>query len=347
VPSPAYQFSFAPSAEWPRYYSSAEDIKSYYHTFAQDRGYLQNYIRLNHEVTAATWLEDEGQWLLNLKQTHCNGTTEYKTDKVDFLVGNIGVLNTWKWPDIPHRNRFMGQMTHSADYNRDLVLTNKRVAVIGSGASSIQIIPAIQKNVKELVSFYRTPQWISSGLGVEGFTDPEGRNFTFTEEQKDRFRGDSDYYLQFRKAMENQINGSFRHNIATHEWQKMGRKATSERMKTILKNDSRLVKRLVPTFPMGCRRLGPAEGFLEAMQESNVTLPESAIKEFTRNGILTEDGVEYSVDVIICATGFDVSFRPYFPITGRDGRSLGDEWAKDPEAYLAMAAAGFPNFMCE
>ncbi|KPI36748.1 putative sterigmatocystin biosynthesis monooxygenase stcW [Cyphellophora attinorum] len=334
VPSPAYQFSFAPSAEWPRYYSSAEDIKKYYHGFAESHGYLEKYIRLRHEITSATWLENEGQWLLNIKHTLSDGSVVRKQDRVEFLIANIGVLNTWRWPNIPDRELFTGAITHSAAYDTSIDLDNKRVAVIGSGASSIQIIPAIQPRVKELVSFYRTPQWISSGLGVAGYTDPEGKNFTFSDEQKAQFRDDPEYYLKFRKAMEQQINSSFRHNLKDHLWQQKGREMTSERMRKLLKDDPRLVKRLVPDFPMGCRRLGPAEGFLEAMQEPNVTLPESAIKAFTKN-----------VDVIICATGFDVSFKPYFPINGRGGQSLAKQWDKDPAAYLAMGAPGFPNFM--
>ena len=112
-----------------------------------------------------------------------------------------------------------------------------------------------------------------------------------------------------------------------------------------LKNDPRLVSRLVPDFPMGCRRLGPAEGFLEAMLEPNVELAEGNITSFTPTGLVTDKGIEYEADIIICATGFDVSFRPYFPIIGRNGKNLADHWSKDPEAYFAMAASGFPNFM--
>lgn len=122
---------------------------------------------------------------------------------------------------------------------------------------------------------------------------------------------------------------------------------TEKRMRDILKNDPRLVSRLVPDFPMGCRRLGPAEGFLEVMTEPNVELADGAIAKFTPKGLVTDQGVEYEADVIICATGFDVSFRPYFPVTGRNGKSLKDHWAKDPEAYFALAAHGFPNFMRE
>src|SRR4051812_14581142 len=120
---------------------------------------------------------------------------------------------------------------------------------------------------------------------------------------------------------------------------------TKSKMIETLKNDPKLVSRLVPDFAMGCRRLGPAEGFLEAMASQKVELGEGAITHFTPKGLMTDNGTEYEADVIICATGFDVSFRPYFPIIGRGGKLLADHWGKDPEAYFALAAAGFPNFM--
>jgi cation diffusion facilitator CzcD-associated flavoprotein CzcO len=120
---------------------------------------------------------------------------------------------------------------------------------------------------------------------------------------------------------------------------------TRKRMAETLKNDPKLVSRLVPDFAMGCRRLGPAEGFLEAMASNKVELGEGAISHFTPKGLMTDNGTEYEADVIICATGFDVSFRPYFPVIGRGGKQLADHWSEDPEAYFALAAAGFPNFM--
>jgi cation diffusion facilitator CzcD-associated flavoprotein CzcO len=120
-----------------------------------------------------------------------------------------------------------------------------------------------------------------------------------------------------------------------------------KRMAAALGNDPKLMKRMIPDFPLGCRRLGPAEGFLECFLQSNVTLAEGDIKTFTEKGIKTSTGQEYEADVIICATGFDVSFKPYFPVIGRDGRTLAKEWADDPNAYMAMAAHGFPNFMSE
>lgn len=125
----------------------------------------------------------------------------------------------------------------------------------------------------------------------------------------------------------------------------MGQQLVKKKMRAALGEDERLVKRLVPDFPLGCRRLGPAEGFLESFLEPNVTLADGEIETFTENGIKTSTGQEYLADVIICATGFDVSFKPYFPVVGREGKSLQEEWKDEPAAYLAMAAHGFPNFM--
>lgn len=187
VPSAGYQYSFAPKADWSRYYSPAGEIQKYYADFADKNGFVGKYVQLRHEVTRAEWDDAAGQWLLSIKKTSESGTEETFEDRVDFLIGNIGVLNTWKWPDIPNRNLFQGQITHSADYDTSIQLEGKRIAVIGSGASSIQIIPAVQKVAAEVISFFRTPQWISTGLAVEGLTDVEGSNFDCKEIQDIQF----------------------------------------------------------------------------------------------------------------------------------------------------------------
>ncbi|KAH8589603.1 hypothetical protein B0O99DRAFT_725009 [Bisporella sp. PMI_857] len=331
VPSAGYQYSFNPSAEWPKYYSSAAEICKYYCDFAYSKGYVDKYIKLSHEVVRAAWIEDLSKWRLTIERTLPTGEKEQFIDEVEFLIGNIGVLNTWKWPDIPNREQFKGEITHTADYDTNIDCTGKRVCVIGSGASSVQVIPVIQKQATQVISFYRTPQWVSSGLAIDGWTNEAGGNFTSK--------------AKFRKSIENKINSSFPAMLRDHPFQKMGRQMVEESMAKKLKNDPALVKRLIPDFPMGCRRLGPGEGFLEALTAENVTIAESGAATFTEKGIRCEDGAEYEVDVIICATGFDVSFRPYFPIIGRSGKTLSEEWTPTPEAYLALAAHGFPNFL--
>lgn len=180
VPSAGYQFSFAPKADWSRYYSPAAEIQKYYADFADKHGYVGKYIHLRHEVTKAVWDEVDGQWILSIIKTLPNGETHSFEDRVDFLIANIGVLNTWKWPNIPNRESFKGQITHSAAYDTSIDLSGKRVAVIGSGASSIQIVPAIKNIAAEVISFYRTPQWVSMGLAIDGVTDPDGSNFDCT-----------------------------------------------------------------------------------------------------------------------------------------------------------------------
>ena len=200
---------------------------------------MGKYIRLSHEVTRAEWSEQTSKWRLYITETFSSGERHEFTDDVDFLVGNIGVLNTWKWPKVPHREAFEGQITHSANYDTSIDCKGKRVCVIGSGASTLQILPVVQKEASHVVSFYRTPQWVGPGLSVDGWTDDLGRNFTCeqsytpcpqrfshhtdTEEQKQRFKDDPNYYLEFRKAIENKINGSFRGNLKDHIFQQKGR----------------------------------------------------------------------------------------------------------------------------
>jgi cation diffusion facilitator CzcD-associated flavoprotein CzcO len=177
VPSPAYQFSFAPKPDWSRYYSPAAEIQQYYETFSRERGYLDKYIKLSHRVDKAVWDEQTSEWVIEVSQTKEDGTIHTIQDRADFLIANIGILNSWKWPDIPNREAFKGEITHSADYDQSIDLEGKTVIVIGSGASAIQIVPAIRSKVKKLISFYRTPQWIGPGLPSKGYTDSEGRNF--------------------------------------------------------------------------------------------------------------------------------------------------------------------------
>lgn len=178
MPSPAYQYPFAPNPQWSKYYSPAEEIQVYYEKFATERGYLEKYIHVRHRVDSAVWDETASEWVLTITVTD-DESKDVRTfeDRVDFLIANVGVLNTWKWPDIPAREVFKGQITHSADYDTTLDLKDKTVIIIGSGASAIQIVPAIQPIAKKVISFYRTPQWIGPGLAMDGHTDAEGRNF--------------------------------------------------------------------------------------------------------------------------------------------------------------------------
>lgn len=157
------------------FYSGAGEIQKYYSGYANDQGYTEKYIKLRHSVEKAAWDEAAGQWVLTVTEDPASGEKRVFEDRVEILVGNFGVLHTWRWPSIPGRQLFKGSMTHSADYDTSIDLKGKKVAVIGSGASAIQIVPAIHEEAGHVVSFYRTPQWISSGMALEGLSD--GGNF--------------------------------------------------------------------------------------------------------------------------------------------------------------------------
>ncbi|KAH8621079.1 hypothetical protein IG631_24266 [Alternaria alternata] len=144
--------------------------------------------------------------------------------------------------------------------------------------------------------------------------------------------------------MEDKSNSKFMLFIENHVSQKIGRQMVERQMKSILNGKEHLKKRMIPDYSLGCRRIVRSEGFLEAFLKENVILVEGDVT-FTQDGLKTTSGVCYDVDVIICATGFDMSFKQHFPIIGRGGISLDDTWEKNTEAYLAMAVPGFPNLM--
>ncbi|KAF5499652.1 FAD-binding monooxygenase moxY [Colletotrichum fructicola] len=344
IPSPSYQLSFYPKPDWSQYCAPAEEIQKYYQSFAEERGFVEKYIKLRHEVVQTTWNEETSQWILDIDELLDNGEKRRFQDKVDFLVASIGIMNTWKWPDIPNREAFRGKMMHSAAYDTSVNLKDKSVIVIGSGASAVQIVPAIQPDAKKVTSFYRTPQWVSGGVPLEGYTE-SGQNFSYTKEQIEAFQNDPKLHLEHRKKMEDSIIKGFPFNILNHPIQTFGRELLEKSMTAALKGDQRLIKRLIPSFPTGCRRIGPAEGFLESFHEDNVELGDGDIAAFTEKGVRTVDGKKYEADVVICATGFDTSYCPFFPVVGRQGRNLADVWKDDPAAYLALAVNGFPNFM--
>ncbi|BCS27009.1 flavin-containing monooxygenase [Aspergillus puulaauensis] len=342
IPSVNYQYSWAPSTHWSSFYSSAPEILHYFKSVAQDYG-LMKYMRLNSKVVSARWDEDEQQW--NLQIQKMEGSKEVFEDKAHVLVNGSGVLNKWKWPAIPNRERFKGQMLHSASWDDSIQLQGKRVGVIGSGSSAVQIVPNIQPVVSSLKCFIRSQSWVTASFG-QRFAGKGGTNFKYSEKQKEILRSDPDRYLAYRKKIESELNSRFRFILNGSAEQADARAAAERDMRRRLAKKPELADLIVPTnFAVGCRRPTPGAGYLEALCEDNVSVVSSSIQEFTPKGIRTADGVEHDFDVIVCATGFDVSWKPAYPTIGRDSRSLSKEWADGPNTYLSIAVPHFPNYL--
>ncbi|KIV97955.1 hypothetical protein PV10_01650 [Exophiala mesophila] len=347
-PSHNYQFSWRTNPAWSQFSAPSSEIEAYLYDLC-DAENMRPEIKLSHQVSHAQWIEASGKWeleILNLK------TGEMVLDSCHFLLNATGVLNNWKWPDIPGLKDFKGDLVHSAAWSKDFDYHNKRVAVIGNGSSGVQIVPALQPDVTNLFHFVRSPTWILppqtdrllTKSSVEILRGAVMDGSKFTQQQIQRFRDDPIYYKSFIKATEEQVNGLFRVLVDNEGLAKDLTVTLTENMSATLKHDPKLIKAIIPTFTAGCRRLTPGPGYLESLTASNVSVITDKIVRVVPEGIITSTGELIEVNAIVCATGFDVSFRPRFPIIGRNG-NLQDIWAKQlPAAYMSCAVAHMPNY---
>jgi cation diffusion facilitator CzcD-associated flavoprotein CzcO len=269
-------------------------------------------------------------------------------DRCNFLINGGGILNNWKWPSIPGLHSFKGKLVHSANWPKDFIYTDLTVAVIGNGSTGIQIVPAIQPDVKQLIHLIRSPTWVTPGA-VSRFPSLKGKMPEhFSEEQKQLWRENPGQYMEFRKAVELEINGKFKMLLNGAEAAETAKKNARESMLSQLgSQDSDFVQKLIPDFPIGCRRITPGVGYLESFLKPNVrVIIDATIERVDEEGLIMSNGEHIKLDALICATGFDVSFNPRFPITGRGGISLQDVWGEPniPEAYLSMCIPKFPNY---
>ena len=223
----------------------------------------------------------------------------------------------------------------------------KNVAVIGAGSSGIQIVPAIQPHVKRLDHYVRGKTWIASSFGqdeVRKRNNGEDGNFVYTEVEKKMWRKDPKLYLEYRKSLEAGMQGG---HIITHKGSRAqveARKTFDAEMRKKLQKKPDIVDHMLPDFPPLCKRLTPGPGYLEALVEDNVHVIATRISHITASGIQTTDGKHREVDAIICATGFDTTFRGRFPVYGVNGQKLQDKWRSTPSTYLSMTTNGFPNY---
>ncbi|KAF9895269.1 hypothetical protein FE257_000171 [Aspergillus nanangensis] len=342
VPSVNYQFSWAPSTEWTSFYSSGPEILKYFQNVASQFGLLK-YIRLGQTVVGATWDEQERKWRVRVQKG--DNPEDVMDDSADVLVNASGALNKWKWPAIPCRETFQGTMLHTANWDSTATLDGKRVAVIGSGSSGVQIVPSIQPLVSSLKCFIRSSSWVT-GVAAQRFAGKGGTNFEYTDKQKQILRADPQKYLAYRKKIETEMNARFRFLINGSQEQLQATELTEKDMRSKLASHPEIVEHIVPkNFPIGCRRPTPGNGYLEALCSENTSVITQAIDRFTPRGIKTADGAEHELDVIVCATGFDVSWRPPYPTIGRNSRSLSEQWKEIPRTYLSIATPNFPNYL--
>jgi cation diffusion facilitator CzcD-associated flavoprotein CzcO len=329
IPSFSYQFSFEQSADWSRTYAKGGELKAYAGRLV-DKYRLRDKIRFSTKVTAAVFDDESRWWRVDLD------TGQSVTAR--FLVNASGVLTVPNLPDIDGVDSFAGITMHTARWDHSQDLTGKRVAIIGTGASAVQVIPEIAPIVERLTVFQRTPIWCMPKLDVPlpaparwAMRIPGGKVLQRVVSQayvELTFTLSAQYYTVFPLA---------------RRAEKMGRAYLRREV-----HDPEVREKLTPRYAVGCKRPGFHNTYLSTYNRDNVELVTEPIDKVTGTGVATEDGTTRDVDVLILATGFkvmDVDSIPTFPVTGSDGLSLARFWSEQRlQAYEGVSIPGFPNF---
>jgi cation diffusion facilitator CzcD-associated flavoprotein CzcO len=281
-------------------------------------------------------------------------TKQKTTDWAHVFVNGTGILNSWKWPEIEGLHDFKGGLMHSAAWDHSVDFDGKVVGVIGTGSTSVQIVPSLQKICKEVQVYMRSPTWISPPFGAGALTDnlqkgqnvnPGQRQYNFSETEIKRFKEDPEYHLDFRKSIEAEINGLFgmyqQNSELSHHFRKV---ITEEMNRRMGPGNEKLKSFIIPKWSPGCRRISPGDGYLEALVQENVTPVFEGIEKIVPEGLKTVDGGVHKVDIIVCATGFQVAFQPAFTVINGAGKSIKEDWTDGPNLYFGVSAPRFPNF---
>ncbi|KAF8645084.1 hypothetical protein AX16_008142 [Volvariella volvacea WC 439] len=333
VASHAYTYSFEPNPNYSSVFAGTDEIEAYFKSFAAKYD-LNKFCKTQHQVVGAFWNEKKGYWRVDVRNLE---TGESLTDECHVLVNASGILNAWKWPKIPGLEKFKGPRMHTAQWDKDVDLRGKHVAVIGNGSSAVQLVPAIYPIVSKITTFFRSPTWVSRPVDLE-FRE-------FTEEERKTFATNPAAFLEYRKRLEIRYHGLFLVLNRDSKEQEAARTLITNQMKSALAGNRALQERLIPDWALGCRRVTPSAGYLQTLGKDNVEVVWGEVERITETGCIAGgNGDQHEFDILICATGFDTSFVPRFPVIGRDGRSLNQEWADEPKAYLGIAAAEFPNY---
>ncbi|RDW65714.1 flavin-containing monooxygenase [Aspergillus mulundensis] len=344
IPIHSYIFYFAPNPDWSQCYAKGPEIQAYILDTVERFG-LREKIQFSTRLVSAIWNEDEGVWDLKVQRG-----SEVFEDKAHVLINAGGVLNNWTLPDIEGLDTFQGKVLHTANWDPTYNPSNKRIAVIGNGSSALQVIPALQPSALKLTNYIRHPTWVSTNLAGDITKDQMGTNFTYTEAEKALYRSDPAAFLAYRKYVERSVNSVYKLMLSGSEENKFLFNLVNGVMRDRLSKNPALIDKLIPDYEIGCRRLSPGDGYLEAMQEANASFCFDPIRRISRTGIVTatETGAESheEFDLIVCATGFSTTFIPAWTFIGRNGRRLDKEWGppNTPQAYFSLCAGGMPNY---
>jgi cation diffusion facilitator CzcD-associated flavoprotein CzcO len=323
IPAPLYSYSFALNPQWSRRFPPHEEILDYLERTASSLGVTER-VRFGAEVTEACWDSGAGRWRVR--------TSDGEEIPADILVPAVGQLSRPSVPSLPGAERFTGPALHTARWDSGLPIEGKRVAVVGTGASAVQLVPAIAGRAESVTVFQRSAPW------------------TLPKPNRRYGAARRAAYRMMPRLMQLPRAGTWAMTVVT------GKAVTGNRAAGLLLRgistaqrrwqvrDRALRERVTPAEPMGCKRVLFTSDWLPTLARENVDLVTEKIVEVTAEGIRTADGCLHGCDLIVYATGFAATeFLAPMRITGRDGRTLDDEWRDGAYAHLGIAVPGFPN----
>jgi len=323
VPSHLYSFSFEPNPRWSQRFSPGDEIWAYARHCAKKYD-LYRSIQFGKHVTSIS--HDGISWRISF--------ADGAVVKADYVISGLGGLHEPSFPDIDGLQSFEGPIFHTAQWRHDVDLKDKRVAIIGSAASAVQVIPEIVDKVAHLDVYQRTPNWV---MPRQSYTYPGWLKLLF-EKAPWLMRA---YRWIYFSLMERRFAAFQKDNNAI---KRTVRKLFTKHLEKQV-SDPALRKKLTPEYPVGCKRILISDDYLAAIQSSNVDLITEPIEAVTPKGVRTEDGLDHEAHVLILATGF----KPFdilttIDVTGPAGLSLGDIWKDGVAAHRTISVPGFPNF---
>ncbi len=323
VPSHLYSYSFDLNPDWSHRFSPGPEIEAYFEDVARRYG-VDSRMQFGKEVTRAAF--EDGRWQLRM--------ADGSTDVGDVVIAATGVLHHPSIPDFEGLDRFEGAAFHSARWDHDVSLAGKRVGIVGTGSTAIQIVGGIVDEVAELSLFQRTPQWV---MPQDNPAYSEAEKTEFREHPETLAKLRSDIALLFTEGFSNAVVDADSPQLqAIHD-------ACVANLEDSVK-DPELREKLRPDYRAACKRLIISGEFYGAIQRPNATVVTEGIERIEKSGVRTRDGKLHELDVLVLATGFRVDrFMRPMEVIGRNGRTLEDEWREAPSAYLAISIPDFPN----
>ncbi|MGW5145215.1 flavin-containing monooxygenase [Rhodococcus koreensis] len=345
TPSNLYSLSFALNPDWTRYFAGRDELAEYWRSLA-DRWDVRRNIVFSTEVVSAAYDEEQASWKI---VTRAADGLEDELD-ADVLVSAVGLLNRPSVPAIRGLDTFEGPCLHTARWDREIDITGKRVAVIGTGASAMQFVPAAAGVASEVRVFQRSPQWAMPHPNYRRDI-PDG--VAFLNRHVPNYQGW--YRLRLFWRMGDKLHGllqidpEYPHpDRAINRGNDRLRKILTSHIESELEGRPDLLAKSLPSYPPYGKRLLIDNGWFRTIRRDDVDLVTENIETVTPRGVRTTDGTEYEADIIVLATGFDaVQVLGSVDIRGRDGTSLREVWGDDDgRAYLGITVPGFPNFFC-